>query len=68
MSRFSRSDNGIFSRYSDTLTNSSTLSVDVVGCVIERRDATDISTRKIASVWLLQLTVQFLQSVILKTC
>ena len=35
---------------SDTLTNSSTtVSVEVVGCVTERMDATDISTRKIIS-------------------
>ena len=34
---------------SNTLTNSSTVSVDVVGCVTERMDATDISTRKIIS-------------------
>ena len=52
---------------SNTLTNSSTVSVDVVGCVTERMDATDISTRKITPVyalsheqlWLLQLTVHF---------
>ena len=34
---------------SNTLTNSSTVSVDVVGCVTERMDATDISTRKTIS-------------------
>ena len=52
---------------SNTLTNSSTVSVDVVGCVTERMDATDISTRKITPVyalsheqlWLLKLTVCF---------
>ena len=36
---------------SNTLTISSTVSVDVVGCVTERMDATDISTRKIISLY-----------------
>ena len=60
---------------SNTLTNSSTVSVDVVGCVTERMDATDISTRKITPVYAFNHVVapidcsfQFLQSVILKTC
>ena len=34
---------------SNTLTNSSTVSVDVVGCVTERMDATNMSTCKIIS-------------------